>query len=137
MFYTTSISILKNKQQDTYKPINLHCDFEIGISNAAKKVFPNINIKYCVWHYKRSLEKQKNELCYNEKNPYCMMITKGELMDNGKKNKNIKTDEIDNLIKYCRNMESELNDKEFNRNDIIELWYNCLIDLNNKNNNSL
>ena len=25
-----------------------------------KKVFPNINIKYCVWHYKRSLEKQKN-----------------------------------------------------------------------------
>ncbi|ORY77096.1 hypothetical protein LY90DRAFT_501481 [Neocallimastix californiae] len=27
--------------------------------NDAKKVFPNINIKYCVWHYKRSLEKQK------------------------------------------------------------------------------
>ncbi|KAG4081734.1 hypothetical protein H8356DRAFT_1756662 [Neocallimastix lanati (nom. inval.)] len=28
--------------------------------------FPNINIKYCVWHYKRSLEKQKNILCYHE-----------------------------------------------------------------------
>ncbi|OUM58212.1 hypothetical protein PIROE2DRAFT_16586 [Piromyces sp. E2] len=66
MFYTTSISILKNKQLDTYEPINSHCDFEIGISNAAKKVFPNINIKYYFWHYKRSLEKQKNELCYNE-----------------------------------------------------------------------
>ncbi|KAG4103918.1 hypothetical protein H8356DRAFT_1419868 [Neocallimastix lanati (nom. inval.)] len=46
--------------------INFHCDFEQGISNAAKKVFPNINIKYCVWHYKRSLEKQKNILCYHE-----------------------------------------------------------------------
>ncbi|ORY78728.1 hypothetical protein LY90DRAFT_500917 [Neocallimastix californiae] len=79
MFYTTSISILKNKKQSTYETlfkeikknankfrsntlitkINFHCDFEQGISNVAKKVFPNINIKYCVWHYKRSLEKQK------------------------------------------------------------------------------
>ncbi|KAG4097011.1 hypothetical protein H8356DRAFT_1425672 [Neocallimastix lanati (nom. inval.)] len=48
--------------------INFHCDFEQGISNVAKKVFPNINIKYCVWHYKRSLEKQKNILCYHEYN---------------------------------------------------------------------
>ncbi|KAG4086485.1 hypothetical protein H8356DRAFT_1059953 [Neocallimastix lanati (nom. inval.)] len=86
MLYTTSISILKNKKQSTYETlfkeikknankfrsntlittINFHCDFEQGISNAAKKVFPNINIKYCVWHYKRSLEKQKNILCYHE-----------------------------------------------------------------------
>ncbi|ORY37164.1 hypothetical protein LY90DRAFT_511356 [Neocallimastix californiae] len=86
MFNTTSISILKNKKQSTYETlfkeikknankfrsntlittINFHCDFEQGISNGAKKVFPNINIKYCVWHYKRSLEKQKNILCYHE-----------------------------------------------------------------------
>ncbi|KAG4088723.1 hypothetical protein H8356DRAFT_1361693 [Neocallimastix lanati (nom. inval.)] len=86
MFYTTSISILKNKKQSTYETlfkeikknankfrsntlittINFNCDFEQGISNAAKKVFPNINIKYCDWHYKRSLEKQKNILCYHE-----------------------------------------------------------------------
>ncbi|KAG4101832.1 hypothetical protein H8356DRAFT_1033897 [Neocallimastix lanati (nom. inval.)] len=86
MFFTTSISILKNKKQSTYETlfkeikknenkfrsntlittINFHCDFEQGISNAAKKVFPNINIKYCVWHYKKSLEKQKNILCYHE-----------------------------------------------------------------------
>ncbi|KAG4083447.1 hypothetical protein H8356DRAFT_1436978 [Neocallimastix lanati (nom. inval.)] len=46
--------------------INFHYDFEQGISNAAKKVFPNINIKYCVWYYKRSLEKQKNILRYHE-----------------------------------------------------------------------
>ncbi|KAG4102671.1 hypothetical protein H8356DRAFT_1420950 [Neocallimastix lanati (nom. inval.)] len=86
MFYTTSISILKSKKQSTYETlfkeikknankfrsntlittINFHCDFEQGISNEAKNFFPNINIKYCVWHYKRSLEKQKNILCYHE-----------------------------------------------------------------------
>ncbi|KAG4099454.1 hypothetical protein H8356DRAFT_1389663 [Neocallimastix lanati (nom. inval.)] len=41
-FYTTSFSILKNKEQRTYEnnniiipPKNFHCDFEKGISNAA------------------------------------------------------------------------------------------------------
>ena len=78
-FYTTSLSILNNKEQATYKllfeelkknaskynnniivtPKILHCNFEKGISNAAIKIFPNITIKYCVWHYKRSLEVQK------------------------------------------------------------------------------
>ncbi|KAG4097789.1 hypothetical protein H8356DRAFT_940396, partial [Neocallimastix lanati (nom. inval.)] len=42
------------------------CDFEKSISNASIKIFHNITIKYCVWHYKRSLEVQKNKLCYNE-----------------------------------------------------------------------
>ena len=85
-FYTTSFSILKDKEQLSYEivlkelennvckvtkntvinPINFHCDFERAISNAAKKVFPNINIRYCIWHYKRNLEVQKNKLCYNE-----------------------------------------------------------------------
>ncbi|ORY31317.1 hypothetical protein LY90DRAFT_512478 [Neocallimastix californiae] len=78
-FYTTLLSILNNKEQATYElpfeelkknaskynnniivtPKILHCDFEKGISNAAIKIFPNITIKYCVWHYKRSLEVQK------------------------------------------------------------------------------
>ena len=40
-------------------PKNFHCDFEKGISNAAKKVFPDINIKYCSCHYKRALEIKK------------------------------------------------------------------------------
>ena len=82
-FYTISYAILKNKKQTTYKilfnelkqnsnnniitePKNVHCDFEKGISKAVKIIFPNINIKYCIWHYKRSLEIKKNELCYNE-----------------------------------------------------------------------
>ncbi|ORX97568.1 hypothetical protein LY90DRAFT_520062 [Neocallimastix californiae] len=65
-FYTTSMSILKNKEQATYEilfneikkniikynaNINFskkifHCDFEKGISNAVENIFPNINIKY-------------------------------------------------------------------------------------------
>ena len=84
-FYTTSVAILKNKEQATYERLfyeiqknarkfsntkatttNLHCDFEIGISNAAKKIFPNIKIRFCVWHFKRSLEKQKNKICCSE-----------------------------------------------------------------------
>ena len=82
-FYTTSFSILKNKKQRTYEVLfeeikknakknnniiitikNFHCDFEKGISNASKKVFPNINIKYYTWHYKRALEIiKKSKLC--------------------------------------------------------------------------
>ena len=86
-FYTTSFSILRNKEQETYKtifeviksncditkdngfsPKNLHCDFERAISNAAIIVFPDINIRYCIWHYKRSLGLHKNKICYNEVN---------------------------------------------------------------------
>jgi len=87
-FYTTSFSILKNKEQATYEMLfeelekkkkkkkkkqkkkkkkkkkkkqankyrnntkisskNFHCDFEKGISNTVEKIFPNINIKYCI-----------------------------------------------------------------------------------------
>ncbi|KAG4101113.1 hypothetical protein H8356DRAFT_907800, partial [Neocallimastix lanati (nom. inval.)] len=86
-FYTTSFAILKNKEQETYKmlfeklkkknantcnyniriePKNLHCDFERAISKAAKTIFPNTNIKYFIWHYKKSLEIKKNKLCNNE-----------------------------------------------------------------------
>ncbi|ORY73133.1 hypothetical protein LY90DRAFT_503253 [Neocallimastix californiae] len=80
-FYTTSMSILKNKEQTTYEilfneikkniikynaNINFsekifHCDFEKGISNAVENIFPNINIKYCFWHYKRLLMTKKNK----------------------------------------------------------------------------
>jgi len=85
-FYTTSLSILNYKEQATYEllfeelkknvskcnnniiitPKILHYNFEKDISNAAIKIFPNTTIKYCEWHYKRSLEVQKNKLCYSE-----------------------------------------------------------------------
>ncbi|KAG4091555.1 hypothetical protein H8356DRAFT_1430208 [Neocallimastix lanati (nom. inval.)] len=80
-FYTTSLSILNNKEQATYEWLFEELKKEC-ISNAAIKIFPNITIKYCVWHYKRSLE------------------------------------------------ESELIDKKCDKNDIIDLWYTCLLELN-------
>ena len=84
-FYTTSISILISKEQNLYKILleeikkNIikynpnvdfseklfHCDFEKGITNAVENVFPNMNIKYCVWHYKRLL-RNKKKICYKE-----------------------------------------------------------------------
>jgi len=80
-FYTISFSILKNKKQTTYEilfeeikkknsskynsneitPKIFHCNFEIAISNAAQKVFINANIKYCIWHFKRSLKIKKKK----------------------------------------------------------------------------
>lgn len=85
-FYTISFSILKNKQGSTYEilfkeikkniriinnnidihPKYFHCDFEKGISNAVLKIFPSASIKYCIWHYKRSLEINKNKICFKE-----------------------------------------------------------------------
>ncbi|KAG4088992.1 hypothetical protein H8356DRAFT_1432362 [Neocallimastix lanati (nom. inval.)] len=225
MFYTTSIFILKNKKQSTYETlikeikknankfrnntlittINFHCDFEQGISNAAKKVFPNINIKYCVWHYKRSLEKQKNILCYHEvknNNDYNNFLqfleyfNKNYLLNynfnnwnyyeniehltnnasesynsylnnifpnkplfykliyilkeeenlsyndyqrrtkgNWKKKQKIfsATDEIKILIKNYKSKEINLFYNGCNRNELIKLWKECLIDLNDIN----
>ncbi|ORY23484.1 hypothetical protein LY90DRAFT_514994 [Neocallimastix californiae] len=67
-FYTTSLSILNNKEQATYEllfeelrknesnynnniiviPKILRCDFEKNIFNASIKIFHNIIIKYCL-----------------------------------------------------------------------------------------
>ncbi|KAG4083065.1 hypothetical protein H8356DRAFT_1437221 [Neocallimastix lanati (nom. inval.)] len=167
--------------------INFHCDFEQGISNAAKKVFSNINIKYCVWHYKRSLEKQKNILCYHEvknNNDYnvsnwnyyeniehltnnasesynsylnnifpnkplfykLIYILKEEenlsyndyqrrTKGNWKKKQKIfsATDEIKILIENYKSKEINLFYNGCNRNELIKLWKECLIDLNDIN----
>jgi len=252
-FYTTSISILKDKKQATYEvllkeinknackynnniiisPIKFHCDFERGISNAAKKIFPNIKIRLCIWHFKRALEtnlcneikygtdlyeeykaisnfpfinpeyiaevffKIKNEckgkqffdqflkfLKYfqdtyiikykiNEWNYYnCIehitnnssesfnnylnrlipsnpnfyifvglireeenvsfvkYNSKNKSNPNKKKKILSKTEKINNLIEKCKIMESDLIKKENNRNDIVDLWYECLKQLN-------
>jgi len=66
-FYIIPFSILKYIKQATYKmlfkkkkntnkysnntlitPKSFHFDFEKGLLNAAKKIFLNINIKYCI-----------------------------------------------------------------------------------------
>ncbi|KAG4098851.1 hypothetical protein H8356DRAFT_1424407 [Neocallimastix lanati (nom. inval.)] len=143
--------------------INFHCDFEQGISNAAKKVFPNINIKYCVWNYKRSLEKQKNILCYHEvKNNNDYNVNNWNYYENiehltnnasesynkeenlsyndyqrrtkgtWKKKQKIfsATDEIKILIENYKSKEINLFYNGCNRNELVKLWKDCLIDLN-------
>ena len=57
---------IKYNKNTIITPKNFHSNFEKGISNAEEKILPNINIKYCIWHYKRALEFKKNELYYNE-----------------------------------------------------------------------
>jgi len=70
-----------------------------------------------------------------KKNLYLIVIMKGELKEFLKKKAKIisRTDEINILIEYYRNMEKEMIYYGSNSNDNAELWYNCLIDLNNKN----
>ncbi|KAG4084749.1 hypothetical protein H8356DRAFT_1283154 [Neocallimastix lanati (nom. inval.)] len=109
MFYTTSISILKNKKQSTYETlfkeikknankfrsntlittINFHCDFEQG---------------------------ELNELW-------------------GKKKQKIfsATDEIKILIENYKSKEINLFYNGCNRNELVKLWKDCLIDLNDIN----
>ena len=41
-----------------------------------------------------------------------------------------KTDEINDFIKKYKKKESELIDKKFDKNDIIDLCYKCLLELN-------
>ena len=88
-FFTTSFSLLlTNKEQNTYYqvfntiknhifslnknkkycPSEFPADFEIAMSNAFKSVFPDSKIKYCLWHFERNLEINKNKICYKEVN---------------------------------------------------------------------
>ena len=45
----------------------------------------------------------------------------------------VRTDEIDILIEYYKDLESEYLENGRPRNDIMDLWIKCLIKLNNKN----
>ncbi|KAG4099871.1 hypothetical protein H8356DRAFT_1423473 [Neocallimastix lanati (nom. inval.)] len=190
LFITSTYVGEFNMSNTLITTINFHCDFEQGISNAAKKVFPNINIKYCVWHYKRSLEKQKNILCYHEvknnndynvnnwnyyeniehltnnasefynsylnnifpnkplfyKLIYILKVLKEEenlsyndyqrrTKGTWKKKQKIfsVTDKIKILIENYRSKEINLFYNGCNRNELIKLWKECLIDLNDIN----
>ena len=68
------------------------------------------------------------------KNPYLIMITIRKVQEFGKK-KFGKTDEINILIEIYKTMESKLIDNRRPKNDIVELWFKYLINLNNINTN--
>ncbi|ORY87241.1 hypothetical protein LY90DRAFT_618943 [Neocallimastix californiae] len=152
MFYTTSISILKNKKQSTYETlfkeikknvnkfrsntlittINFHCDFEQEhlTNNASESynsylnnIFPNKPLFYKLIY----ILKEEENLSYNN----YQRRTKG----NWKKKQKIfsATDEIKILIENYKSKEINLFYNGCNRNELIKLWKECLIDLNDIN----
>ncbi|KAG4107175.1 hypothetical protein H8356DRAFT_1359757 [Neocallimastix lanati (nom. inval.)] len=129
-------------------PKILHYDFEKGISNAAIKIFSNITIKYYIWHYKRSLKTylyKYNIQYWNYYNDINQITNNAsELFNNYLKKLfykkpsfyeliyHLKREESLSYNNYKRKIEgeSELIDKKCDKNDIIDLWYKCLLELN-------
>ncbi|KAL0880256.1 hypothetical protein ABMA27_002713 [Loxostege sticticalis] len=52
--YTALFNILKS-QFPNWEPIKYHCDFELGAINSIYKVFPNIEIKGCYYHWQQAM----------------------------------------------------------------------------------
>ena len=51
---------------ETYTVQEVHTDFEIEIGKGCKTIYPDVKIKFCIWHLLRALEINKNKLCFNE-----------------------------------------------------------------------
>ena len=85
-FYTVANAILVDKEMSTYievlmnlneiiynnrenkriievfNPRTIHCDFELGIIGALKQVWPNSEIKLCLWNMFRNIELKRKKL---------------------------------------------------------------------------
>ena len=91
-YYTTAFALMTDKTTDnyecffrnidinirnylsinsTYSVKEIHSDFELAIGNGCKKIYPNVNIKFCIWHLLRAIEGKK--IAYAEK-MYLIMI---------------------------------------------------------------
>ena len=79
-YYTTSYSIMSNKSDNDYALVfnkindnikfyldigedyqinELHTDFEVAIGSGCRQIYPQVKIKYCIWHQLRAFEKKK------------------------------------------------------------------------------
>jgi len=47
---------------EVFNPRTIHCDFELGIIGALKQVWPNSEIKLCLWHMFRNIELKRKKL---------------------------------------------------------------------------
>ena len=86
-YYTTSFSIMKNKSEKDYTKVfnvlnenikkyldigesyeieEVHTDFELAIGKGCKNIYPDVSIKFCIWHFLRALEINKNKICSKE-----------------------------------------------------------------------
>ena len=53
----------ENKRNLEYnEPINIHFDFEMAVIRAVNQVYPNTEIKLCLWHLYRNLELNRNRI---------------------------------------------------------------------------
>ncbi|KAL6599375.1 hypothetical protein U3516DRAFT_762877 [Neocallimastix sp. 'constans'] len=105
--------------------INFHCDFEQEYFNK------NYLLKYNVnnWNYYENIEHLTN----NASEFYNSYLR--ELKELGKKKQKIfsATDEIKILIENYKSKEINLFYNGCNRNELVKLWKDCLIDLNDIN----
>ncbi|KAG4097787.1 hypothetical protein H8356DRAFT_1331015 [Neocallimastix lanati (nom. inval.)] len=113
-------------------PKILQYDFEKGISNVAIKIFSNITIKYFIWHYKRSLKTCLYKYNIQYWNYYNDI---NHITNNASESFNNYLKKLEEPLSYNNYKrktegESELIDKKCDKNDIIDLWYKCLLELN-------
>ena len=50
------------------EPLNIHCDFEQAIIGAIRQVYPNSEIKLCLWNLFRNLEINRKKIYGSKEN---------------------------------------------------------------------
>jgi hypothetical protein len=53
---------------EVWTPKTFHCDFELSIIIAIKQIFPNTEIKLCLWHMFRNIENKRKSIYGNINN---------------------------------------------------------------------
>ena len=50
------------RNSDQWYPKIIHCDFELAIINSIRQVFPNSEIKLCLWHLFRNIKINRKKI---------------------------------------------------------------------------
>ena len=50
------------RNSEPWYPKTMHCDFELAIINSIRQVFPNSEIKLCLWHLFRNIEINRKKI---------------------------------------------------------------------------
>ena len=51
-----------------YQIKELNSDFEVAMSSGCRQIYPQVTVKYCIWHQLRAKEHNKNKLCKDDIN---------------------------------------------------------------------
>ena len=53
----------ENKRNiESFNPVSIHCDFEIELIGSIKQVWPNSELKLCLWQLYRNIETNINKI---------------------------------------------------------------------------